>query len=88
MSPVFASSVAFAPPRLRRVNKSTVTRSLHSQRGLRTDQAEVWDKNDMRIQRHRLPGRCGTSTRRECRSWIMCSSASRRHRITVACSRW
>ena len=39
----FAPSDSFAPPRIRRDAKSTVTESLRAKRGFRADQGRVWD---------------------------------------------
>jgi hypothetical protein len=44
MSHSFQDSIAFAPPRMRSLNKEAVTRSVRSARGFRSDQSEVWDE--------------------------------------------
>lgn len=44
VSDTFHDSPAFAPPRMRRLNKESVTQSLRNERGFRANQSEVWEE--------------------------------------------
>jgi hypothetical protein len=59
VSPLFASSKAVSPVRLRHALKSSVTRALMEKRGPRSDQGKVWD--EVRRQQETLGVSSGTS---------------------------